>query len=86
MGENDSVSYEKRKILGWDGEPDLAFQDILEHFDKTVEELLSLRSGPKEVKLGHVVVHKFAKRDSRNARVLKLTMLVSKGWIMRKSW
>ena len=68
------------------GEPDLAFQDILEHFDKTVEELLSLRSGPEEVKVGQVVVHKFAERDSRNARVLKLTMLVSKGWIMRKSW
>ena len=64
----------------------MAFQDILEHFDKTVEELLSLRSGPEEVKLGHVVVHKFTERDSRNARVLKLTMLISKGWIMRKSW
>ena len=71
------MSYEKRKFLGWDGEPELAFRDILEHFDKTVEELLSLRSGPEEVKLGNVVVHKFAERDSRNALILKLTMLVS---------
>ena len=77
MGENDSVSYEKRKFLGWDGEPELAFQDILEHFDKTVEELLSLRSGTEEIKLGNVVVHKLGERDSRNALILKLTMLVS---------
>lgn len=71
------MSYEKRKFIGRDGEPERAFQEILEHFDKTIEEILSLRSGPEEVKLGDVVVRRFAERDSRNALVLKLTVLVS---------
>lgn len=77
MSENDSVSYEERKCPGWDADPRLAFREILELFDKTIEEILSLRSGPEEVKLGHVVVHRLADRDARNALVLKLTPLVS---------
>ena len=56
MKEDESLSYEDRKFLEWNGEPELAFQEILEHMDKTIEELLSLRAGPEKVKLGEGVV------------------------------
>ena len=71
------MSYEKRWFLGWNGKPEAAFQEILEHFDKTIEELLSMRFGPEEVELGSVVVHRFRERDAPNAIVLKLALLVS---------
>ena len=77
MKEGESLSYEERKFLEWNGEPELAFQEILEHLDKTIEELLSLRAGPEKVELGEVVVHRFSEKDAQRAVVLKLAMLVS---------
>ena len=71
------MSHERRERPVRDEEPELAFQEILEHFDKTIGEILSLRSGPEEVKLGDIVVYRLAERDSWNALVLKLTVLVS---------
>lgn len=71
------MSYEERKFLEWNGKPELAFQEILEHMDKTIEELLSLRAGPEKAKLGKVVVYRFSEKDAEHAVVLKLAMLVS---------
>ena len=75
--EDESLSYEERKFLEWNGKPELAFEEILEHMDKTIKELLSMLPGPEKMKLGKVVVHRFSEKDAEHAVVLKLAMLVS---------
>ena len=68
----DVLSYEERKWLGSDENPELMFREILENMDKTIGDLMAILQAPEEVKLGTISVYRFSEKRTEQAIVLKL--------------
>ena len=69
------MSYEERKLLNRDEE--LVFQEVLDHMDRTISELLPRLSDLRRERIGDGFIVRFSKKDFRHAITLKFVQLTS---------
>ena len=72
---NNVMSYEERKSLNRDEE--LVFQEVLDHMDRTISELLPRLSDLRRERIGDGFIVRFSKKDFRHAITLKFVQLTS---------
>lgn len=71
------MSYEERKLINWNQEPELTYQEALEQMDETIEAALKFLPKPRRKMRGQIEMYRFTQKDPQVALFLKMVQLTS---------